>query len=131
MIVCVGAVVVWGCRVLFVRQTYGGLRGKWTLPWGFVQGGGAEGPCDYPDVAVLRETLEEGGVVAEVEGLLGIQNHTSRRTGEARLYVLFLCRLKLQGLHQQDLVFLVELPGSALFAAGNKLSHGCVVFGAV
>jgi ADP-ribose pyrophosphatase YjhB (NUDIX family) len=46
---------------------------------------------DPPEAAALRETREEGGVIAQVEGLLGIQNHTSQ-TGEPRVYFLFLCR---------------------------------------
>lgn len=92
MIVCVGAVVLRDQKVLFVRQTYGhSLKGRWTLPWGFVHGKDATGLPDPPEVATLRETREEGGVIAEIEGLLGVQNHISR-TGEPRLYLLFLCR---------------------------------------
>ena len=52
---------------------------------------GLTGSLDPPEVAALRETREEGGVIAEIEGLLGIQNHPSR-TGEPWLYLLFLCR---------------------------------------
>lgn len=86
MIVCVGAVVLRNHKVLFVRQTYGErLKGRWTLPWGFSS-------PDSPEIAAIRETREEGGVAAEIEGLLGIQSHPSRRTGEPRLYLLFLCR---------------------------------------
>ncbi len=89
---CVGAVVQRGDRVLFVRQTYGeNLTGVWTLPWGFVQGVLPDGQPDPPHVAALREALEEGGITAAVEGLLGIQNHVSR-DGEPRVYLLFLCR---------------------------------------
>lgn len=79
-------------RVLFVRQTYGeGLTGVWTLPWGFVQGITLDGQPDPPHLAALRETLEEGGITAEMEGLLGIQSHQNS-AGEPRLYTLFLCR---------------------------------------
>ena len=84
MTVCVGAVVRREREVLLVRQTYGSLKGQWSLPWGYVQG-------DTPDDAALREAREEGGVVAEVEGLLGVQNHASE-AGEPRLYLLYLCR---------------------------------------
>lgn len=90
--ICVGAVVLRGERVLFVRQTYGdSLTGTWTLPWGYVQGVTSDGEPDPPHIAALRETLEEGGITATVEGLLGIQQHASR-TGEPRVYILFLCR---------------------------------------
>jgi len=92
MIVCVGSVVRRENRVLFARQTYGEtLRGRWTLPWGFVQGEDADTYFDPPHAAALRETQEEAGVVAEVDGLLGIQNPARSRTGDPRLYVLFLC----------------------------------------
>ncbi len=90
--VCVGAVVLRDDRALFVRQTYGdGLTGVWTLPWGYVEGVDAQGQPDPPDRAALREVLEEGGIPAEVVGLLGLQNHAGPH-GEPRLYTLFLCR---------------------------------------
>lgn len=93
MIVCVGAVVLRDQRVLFVRQTYGErLKGRWTLPWGFAHRKDPTGPPEPPEAAAIRETREEGGVTAEVEGLLGIQSHPSRKTGEPRLCLLFLCR---------------------------------------
>jgi ADP-ribose pyrophosphatase YjhB (NUDIX family) len=89
---CVGAVVLDKDRVLFVRQTYGeNLTGTWTLPWGFVQGTLPDGQPDPPHLAALRETLEEGGITAEMVGLLGIQQHQSS-TGDPRVYFLFLCR---------------------------------------
>ncbi|MBN1200732.1 MAG: NUDIX domain-containing protein [Anaerolineae bacterium] len=92
MTLCVGAVVLHDDRVLFVRQTYGdSLTNTWTLPWGFAHDGDDCSQPAPPHEAALRETLEESGITAEVEGLLGIQNHTSR-AGEPRLYLLFLCR---------------------------------------
>ncbi len=87
---CVGAVVLREGKVLFVRQAYGALRGKWSLPWGFVNGTSADGSFDPPDASALRETMEEAGVTAEIDGLLGIQNHSSPE-GDPRLYLLFLC----------------------------------------
>ena len=77
-------------KVLFVRQTYGGLKGKWSLPWGFVDGKKSDGSLEPPDMAAIRETREEAGVVAKVEGLLGVQNHSNE--GEPRIYIIFLCR---------------------------------------
>jgi 8-oxo-dGTP diphosphatase len=87
---CVGAVVLRGEKVLFVRQTYGKLKGKWSLPWGFVDGMGPDGFPEPPDEAAIRETQEEAGVVARVEGLLGIQNHRTEE-GKLGLYILYLC----------------------------------------
>jgi ADP-ribose pyrophosphatase YjhB (NUDIX family) len=92
MQVCVGSIVLREDKALFVRQTYGEtLKGKWTVPWGFVQGEDPSAYYDPPHVAALRETLEEAGVVAEVDGLLGVQNPGKSKEGDPRLYLLFLC----------------------------------------
>ena len=96
MVVCVGAVVLQQDRVLFVRQTYGAYKGRWTIPWGFVCD--EDGTPQPPDVAALREVREEAGVTAVITGLLGMQNDANRsgsRSGcrdEPWLYVLFQCR---------------------------------------
>jgi len=52
---CVGAVVLREEKVLFVRQTYCKLKGKWSLPWGFVDGIGPDGFPESPDEAAIRE----------------------------------------------------------------------------
>ena len=67
IVVCVGTVVLRENRALFVRQAKGqSLEGKWSIPWGVVE------PGESPDNAALRETGEEGGITAEIEGLLGV-----------------------------------------------------------
>jgi len=82
-VVCVGTVVLRGERALFVRQAKGHpLEGQWSIPWGILD------PGESPDAAALRETLEEGGVTAATEGLLGMQN--LRREGWVA--IIFLCR---------------------------------------
>ena len=83
MSVAVGAVVRRDDRILFVRQTYGSLKGQWSLPTGFVDAG------ETPDAAALRETREEAGVVAEIDGLLASCNVVWE--GEPQLYLVFLC----------------------------------------
>jgi ADP-ribose pyrophosphatase YjhB (NUDIX family) len=85
-ILCVGAIVLRDDKALWVRQTYGYLKGKWSTPWGFVDWG------DTPDGAAVRETLEEAGVVAEVEGLIGVQNRANPKNGRPNLYLIYLCR---------------------------------------
>ena len=83
MVVCVGTVVLQGERALFVRQAKGHpLEGQWSIPWGIVD------PGEPPEVAALRETLEEGGIQAEMEGLLGVQNLRQ----EGWIALVFLCR---------------------------------------
>ena len=82
VVVCVGAVVKHGDRVLFVRQAQGhDLAGQWSIPWGFVDAG------ESPDAAAVRETEEESGVRATVEGLLGMQNLRQARW----VALVFLC----------------------------------------
>ncbi len=67
-VVCVGAVVKQADRVLLVRQAAGhSLAGQWTIPWGRLE------PGESPAQAAVRETAEEGGISAEIEGLLGVQ----------------------------------------------------------
>lgn len=80
---CVGAVVLYGDRVLFVRQAPGhSLEGQWSIPWGTVEPG--ESSAD----GAVREALEEAGVRTAVAGLLGIQDLPE--TGW--LAIVFLCR---------------------------------------
>ncbi len=75
-VICVGAVVRKDDSVLVVRQSQGHpLEGRWTIPWGRVEEG--ESPC----AAALREALEEGGVAASIDGLLGVQELPSPWNG--------------------------------------------------
>ncbi len=72
-----------GDGVLFIRQAPGhSLAGQWSIPWGILDQD--ESPAD----AAVRETLEEAGVQASVDGLLGIQDLPE--TGW--LAIAFLCR---------------------------------------
>jgi ADP-ribose pyrophosphatase YjhB (NUDIX family) len=81
--VCVGTVVLDGGRVLLVRQARGhSLEGQWTIPWGIVEAD------ESPETAAERETLEEGGIAARIEGLLGIQNLPEA----GWIAILYLCR---------------------------------------
>jgi 8-oxo-dGTP diphosphatase len=81
----VGAVVRRGDEVLLVRQSPGhSLAGQWTIPWGHVD------PGESPMAAALREILEEGGVEAAVEGLVGVQELPAPLLGGVGL--VYLCR---------------------------------------
>lgn len=83
--VFVGAVVRRGAQVLLVRQAAGHpLAGQWTIPWGRLEAG------ESPMAAAIRETMEEGGVEAEVEGLLGVQELPPPQQGGIAL--VYLCR---------------------------------------
>ena len=43
------------------------MEGQWTIPWGKLEAG------EWPSAAALRETSEEAGIIASVDGLLGVQ----------------------------------------------------------
>jgi 8-oxo-dGTP diphosphatase len=84
-VVCVGAVVRRREQVLLVRQSVGHpLEGQWTVPWGHVE------PGESPAAAALRETREEGGIEADVEGLLGVQ--VLPHPWRGMLALVYLCR---------------------------------------
>jgi ADP-ribose pyrophosphatase YjhB (NUDIX family) len=83
LVVCVGTVVLCEHRVLLVRQASGhSLAGRWTIPWGLVD------PGEAPEAAALRETHEESGITAQIEGLLGVQNLPEG----GWMALLYLCR---------------------------------------
>ncbi len=83
-IVCVGGVVRRANSVLLVRQSSGhSLEGQWTIPWGQIDTG------ESPTAAVLREIEEEAGIIARVDGLLGVQELPDPWLGMVGL--LFLC----------------------------------------
>lgn len=68
-VLCAGMVVLREDRILLVRQAPGtSLAGQWSLPWGVVEAG------ESADIAAVRETEEEAGITAEIQGLLGVQN---------------------------------------------------------
>jgi mutator protein MutT len=67
-VICVATVVKSGERILLARQAKGHrMAGTWTVPWGRLEAG------ESPMSAAMRETREEGGITATVEGLLGVQ----------------------------------------------------------
>jgi ADP-ribose pyrophosphatase YjhB (NUDIX family) len=52
---------------LVVKKKYGGLKGMWSLPAGFVKAG------ETADEAVIREIKEETGIDCAVKGLIGLR----------------------------------------------------------
>jgi ADP-ribose pyrophosphatase YjhB (NUDIX family) len=53
---------------LVVKKKYGGLKGKWSIPAGFV------GANETIDEAVIREVHEETGLLCTVKGIIGIRS---------------------------------------------------------
>jgi ADP-ribose pyrophosphatase YjhB (NUDIX family) len=62
-----GLVVSSDGQWLVVKKRYGGLKGQWSLPAGFVDEG------ETADEAVIREVKEETGIDCEVKGLIGLR----------------------------------------------------------
>lgn len=52
---------------LVVKKAYSGLKGRWSLPAGFVQEG------ETVTAAAVREVMEETGIACEVAGLIGFR----------------------------------------------------------
>ncbi|MDR0139932.1 NUDIX domain-containing protein [Metabacillus idriensis] len=59
---------------LVVKKKYGGLKGKWSFPAGFVNEG------ETLDEAIVREIHEETGIETEVEGVIGIRSGVIQNT---------------------------------------------------
>jgi ADP-ribose pyrophosphatase YjhB (NUDIX family) len=53
---------------LVVKKKYGGLKGKWSIPAGFVE------PSETIDQAVVREVKEETGISCSILGILGVRS---------------------------------------------------------
>ncbi|WP_102345020.1 NUDIX hydrolase [Bacillus sp. Marseille-P3661] len=60
--------VVKNNKWLVVKKRYGGLKGKWSLPAGFVD------KSETVDEAAIREVLEETGIRCRVTGLLAMRS---------------------------------------------------------
>ncbi|MDM5157055.1 NUDIX domain-containing protein [Bacillus sp. DX1.1] len=92
-------------RWLFVKKKYGGLKGKWSLPAGFVNEG------ETIDEAIKREILEETGVVTNVKGVIGI------RSGVIR-----------DEISDNMIIFLLEPEGEEIIVQEKELSEVAFLF---
>ena len=72
-----------------MRQTYGNLKNKWTIPWGYAFNSEI-GKTENPDEAVIREIKEEAGIESKVNALIGVQNYITQEN-ERQLHFLYLC----------------------------------------
>lgn len=72
---------------LVVKKAYSGLKGRWSLPAGFVNEG------ETVDEAVLRELKEETGIDCIVSGLIGFRSGVIRDEISDNM-AIFYCRMK-------------------------------------
>jgi ADP-ribose pyrophosphatase YjhB (NUDIX family) len=70
--VAAGCLIVRDGRVLLVRRAIEPGYGKWVFPGGHVDRG------ETLEEAALRETREECGAVAEIQGLVGIYSYPGK-----------------------------------------------------
>lgn len=70
--IAAGGIVIKGNEVLVVKKTYGGLKGKWSFPAGFVE------PGETVDEAAVREVMEETGIVASVRQVAALRTGVIR-----------------------------------------------------
>jgi 8-oxo-dGTP pyrophosphatase MutT (NUDIX family) len=82
---------------LVVKKKYGGLKGQWSLPAGFVEEG------ETADEAVIREVKEETGIDCTVKGLLGLRTGVINEEISDNLIIFLLepCG-KAKVVHQED-----------------------------
>lgn len=72
---------------LVVKKAYSGLKGRWSLPAGFVNAG------ETVDEAVVRELKEETGIDCYVSGLIGFRTGVIRSDISDNM-AIFYCRMK-------------------------------------
>lgn len=72
---------------LVVKKKYSGLKGKWSLPAGFVKSD------ETVDEAVIREVKEETGIDVEVQGLMGVRSGVLSNECSDHM-LIFLCKAK-------------------------------------
>ncbi|MDF0727420.1 NUDIX hydrolase [Cytobacillus sp. S13-E01] len=73
---------------LVVKKRYGGLKGKWSLPAGFVE------PDETVDQAVIREVKEETGVSCMVQGVIGVRSGVIRNEISDNMIIFSLQAIK-------------------------------------
>jgi ADP-ribose pyrophosphatase YjhB (NUDIX family) len=100
-----GLVITADGRWLVVKKKYGGLKGKWSLPAGFVNEG------ETIDQAVQREVLEETGIETSVKGIMGARSGVIH--GE---------------ISDNMIIFLLEPKGEDIVIQERELYEGAFVF---
>lgn len=100
-----GLVITADGRWLVVKKKYGGLKGKWSLPAGFVNEG------ETIDQAVQREVLEETGIATSVKGIMGARSGVIR--GE---------------ISDNMIIFLLEPKGEDIVVQERELYEGAFLF---
>ncbi|WP_026576067.1 NUDIX domain-containing protein [Bacillus sp. UNC438CL73TsuS30] len=108
----VSGLVKYDEKWLVVKKRYGGLKGQWSLPAGFVNEG------ETADEAVIREVKEETGIDCTVKGLIGLRTGVIKEEVSDNM-LMFLLEPKdgVQIIHQDSELY------EARFMAPEELLH--------
>ncbi len=82
-------------QILLIRRKYEPGKGGWCLPGGFIETG------ETPEQAVVREVLEETGIIAQNPRLLTVGTHLNGYYGDI-LIIGYLLRVDNPDLVPQD-----------------------------
>lgn len=80
---------------LVVQKAYSGLKGRWSIPAGFVK------PGETVDMAVIREVKEETGIDCTLVGLAGFRTGVIRDDISDNM-VIFYCKATEQNIKIQE-----------------------------
>jgi ADP-ribose pyrophosphatase YjhB (NUDIX family) len=75
--IVVGAVALWGERILMCKRAIEPAYGRWTIPAGYMELG------ESPEEGAAREALEEAGAALEIGALIGI--YSIPRLGQVQM----------------------------------------------
>jgi 8-oxo-dGTP diphosphatase len=94
-------------KVLLVRRAVDPLRGRWTLPAGFIDAD------EDPQDAVCRECAEETGLTVKVVGLIDVFYGLEHPRG-AHIVIAYRARVECGNLRAGD-----DVDGAAFFSLNN------------
>jgi mutator protein MutT len=80
----VDIIVIDGERVVLVKREKEPFKGQWVFPGGFVEYG------ETVEDAALRELLEETGIEAEIQAILGVYSKPERDPRAHHISVVFI-----------------------------------------
>lgn len=91
-----GIVILETGEWLVVNKKYGGLKGVWSLPAGFVK------EDETIDEAVVREVLEETGISTQIEGIVGVRSGVLNGEISDNMLLFLLKPLNMEVLTQRE-----------------------------
>lgn len=113
----VGGVVRRDGAVLLVQMGYGGARGRWIIPGGYLE------PGETGDAGVAREIAEETGVQARTESVVAVRTRVSPGQAKTDVYLVF----AMTYVGGEPLADGVEVTSARFWPLAEALAHPDVV----